>query len=323
MTVIARWASSACVGLIVVAALLGSRGSSAHEMSIAEMDIRQVAPTDFVWRWTDVGSRPVGKELTPLWPDTCRAEQSALRCGESGLSGILSVDGVGKRYSAAMIKIHWLDGQSRVYTLTAAQPKVRLHGGAEDTRSWIEIGAAYLVLGTEHVLTGVDHLLFVISLIFLVSFNRRLVWTLTAFTLAHSVTLVSSALGWLVLRPPPVEATIALSIVLVAGEALRRRETLARRWPALVAFIFGLVHGLGFAGALKDIGLPDVHLPIALTAFNVGVEAGQLFVVGIAYALWRALSRWPRLELARTAVLYAIGATASYWSLSRVAAMVA
>ena len=135
------------------------------------------------------------------------------------------------------------------------------------------------MLGVEHILSGIDHLLFVVALLFLVGFNRQLVWTITAFTLAHSLTLASAALGWLTLRSPPVEATIALSIVLVAGEALHKRETLARRLPALVAFLFGLVHGLGFAGALSEIGLPQNHLATALLTFNLGVELGQLVAV--------------------------------------------
>jgi len=154
-----------------------------------------------------------------------------------------------------------------------------------------------------------------------VGFNRRLVWTITAFTAAHSLTLASSALGWLVLRPPPVEATIALSIVLVAGEALHQRATLARRWPALVAFLFGLVHGLGFAGALKEIGLPEQHLLTALLTFNVGVEIGQLLTVAAAWALWRLSARWPALARLRTALLYAIGSVAAYWSWLRLAAI--
>src|SRR5690242_1477012 len=157
-----------------------------------------------------------------------------------------------------------------------------------------EIARAYLVLGVEHILSGVDHLLFVAGLLFLVGFRRRLVGTITAFTVAHSLTLASSAFGWLTLRSPPVEASIALSIVLVASEALRQRETLARRTPSLVAFLFGLVHGLGFAGALKSIGLPQRHLPLALFTFNVGVEVGQLFVVLLAYGLVRLplTERW-------------------------------
>jgi hydrogenase/urease accessory protein HupE len=181
-----------------------------------------------------------------------------------------------------------------------------------------EIGRAYVVLGIEHILSGVDHLLFVIALLFLVGFRRRLVGTITAFTLAHSLTLACSVLGWIALRPAPVEAVIAMSIVLVACEALRERETLARRMPALVSFLFGLVHGLGFAGALNSIGLPQSHLPVALLTFNLGVEIGQLMTVLAAYALVR-LPWSGRLARARTPALYAIGAIAAYWSWSRIA----
>src|SRR5678816_2534166 len=115
---------------------------------------------------------------------------------------------------------------------------------------------------------------FVAGLLFMVGFRRRLIGTISAFTLAHSLTLASSAFGWITLRSPPVEAAIALSILLVAAEALRDHATLARRLPALVSFLFGLVHGLGFAGALKDIGLPQNHLATALLTFNIGVEMG-------------------------------------------------
>ena len=194
------------------------------------------------------------------------------------------MEGVGKRYSAAMVKVVWLDGQSRVYTLTSAQPTVQLYGSADDRRGKGEIAWAYTILGVEHILSGIDHLFFVAGLLFLVGFRRRLIGTITAFTLAHSITLACSVFGWITLRSPPVEASIALSIVLVASEALRERDTLARRMPALVSFLFGLVHGLGFAGALKDIGLPQSHLPLALLTFNVGVEIGQLMMVLLAFA---------------------------------------
>jgi hydrogenase/urease accessory protein HupE len=179
------------------------------------------------------------------------------------------------------------------------------------------------VLGIEHILSGYDHLMFVLALLFLVGFNKRLLLTITAFTLAHSLTLALSALGLLTLRSPPVEATIALSIMLVAGEALRDRQTLSRRWPALVAFLFGLVHGLGFAGALKEVGLPEQHLWVALLTFNVGVELGQLMTVGLAWAVHRALRDMPAMAKARQALLYGIGSMAAYWSLTRVVAILA
>ena len=307
--------------LLVLVATFGAR-AFAHELTIAEMEVRETARGDFIWTWTAKEQSTAGTDLAPVWPAQCAAQDNALRCGATGLAGPLSIDGVGHRYSAAIVKVYWLDGKSSVYTLTAAQPSVRLYGSADDRRGFGEIASAYLVLGVEHILTGIDHLMFVVGLLFLVGFNRRLLWTITAFTAAHSLTLASSALGLLVLRSPPVEATIALSIVLVAGEALHRRETLARRWPALVAFLFGLVHGLGFAGALKDIGLPQDHLAIALLTFNVGVEVGQLMTVAVAWGLWRLARQWAFVTTLRTTVLYGIGSVAAYWSLLRIAAIV-
>jgi hypothetical protein len=303
--------------LFAVALLSGS--SAAHEMTMAEMEVRQVSRGDFIWQWTASGSKPASQELTPVWPEGCRStDDYVLRCREAGLRGTMAVDGVGKRYSAAMVRITWLDGKRRVYTITAAQPRVRLYGSADDERGMGEIAQAYAVLGVEHILSGYDHLMFVLALLFLVGFNQRLVWTITAFTVAHSVTLALAALGLLTLRSAPVEATIALSIMLVAGEAMHAKPTLARRWPALVAFLFGLVHGLGFAGALREIGLPQNHLPVALLTFNAGVELGQLLVVGVAYAAYGALARLPRFAVVRAPALYAIGGVAAYWSIGRI-----
>ncbi len=299
--------------------LLFGAAALAHEMSMAEMEMREISKGQFVWSWGASGKNiPIEQELTPIWPEGCRAEDNSLKCPPAGLVGKLSVDGVGKAYSAAMVHIVWLDGQSRVYTITAARPSVSLYGAVDDQRGWRDIAVAYTVLGVEHILSGIDHLLFVIGLLFLVGFNRRLVGTITAFTVAHSLTLALSALGLIALRSSPVEAAIALSIVLVAAESLRDRETLARRLPALVAFLFGLVHGLGFAGALRDIGLPDSHLPLALLTFNIGVELGQLFVVGIAYGLFQLFSRRAWFMAGRRPTLYVIGGMAAYWSLLRV-----
>jgi len=306
--------------VILVFAVLSvfGRAASAHEMTMAEMEVRETAPGDFMWMWTASERRPPAEEMTPIWPESCRAEAGTLRCGQPGLAGVVEMQGVGQSYSAALVKVYWLDGERSVYTFTKAQPTAHLFGSANDNRGWGEIARAYTVLGVEHILSGFDHLLFVLSLLFLVKFNRRLVWTITAFTLAHSVTLVLSALGWLTLRSPPVEATIALSIVLVVVEALHDRKTLSRRWPALVAFLFGLVHGLGFAGALAEIGLPQKHLSVALLTFNVGVELGQLCVVGCAYLLYRSFARFPTFALARVPAIYAIGAIAAFWSIDRI-----
>lgn len=298
--------------------------ASAHEMSMAEMDLRETSRGEFFWMWKSSDERQSGsRSLNPIWPSGCAAQNNLLRCGPAGLQGTLAVEGVGQRYSAAMLKVTWLDGQSRVYTLTASQPTVVLYGAADDPRGVLEIASAYGVLGVEHILGGIDHLLFVMGLLFLVGFKRQLVWTISAFTLAHSLTLASAALGWLTLRSAPVEACIALSIVLVAVEALHKRDTLTRRWPALVAFGFGLVHGLGFAGALQEIGLPEQHLAVALLSFNLGVEAGQLMAVLVAWALVQAVKQqaWaPRLQVP---ALYAMGSLAAYWSVLRVATVLA
>jgi len=318
MTRLALWLRAA----LLIALALNALPSRAHEMSMAEMQLRETQRGEFMWQWMATEKRPAAQDLTPVWPAGCTTESNVLRCGEHGLSGNLSIKGVGERYSAVLVKVFWLDGQTRVYTLTSGQPIVQLYGAADDPRGMGEIASAYALLGVEHILSGIDHLLFVIGLLFLVGFNKRLIWTITAFTAAHSLTLASSALGWLVLRPPPVEATIALSIVLVAGEALHKRETLARRWPALVAFLFGLVHGLGFAGALKEIGLPENHLFVALLTFNVGVEVGQLMTVGVCWCLWRVSARWPAAQRLRTVLLYLIGSVAAYWSWLRIAALV-
>jgi hypothetical protein len=308
-----------------LALVLLARVAGAHEMSMAEMELRETRSGEFLWQWTAGGAKPAADVLTPHWPDQCVADTNLLRCGEAGLRGELTIDGVGDFYSAAMVKVYWLDGQNRVYTLTQRQSTVHLFGSAEDQRGMGEIASAYLTLGVEHILGGIDHLLFVASLLFLVGFQRKLVWTITAFTLAHSLTLASAALGLVTLRSAPVEATIALSIVLVAAEALNRGgkyPTLAQRLPALVAFLFGLIHGLGFAGALAEIGLPQKHLATALLTFNLGVELGQLFAVAVVFVLWRWVRNLPATQRARVPLLYGIGSVAAYWSWLRIAAMI-
>ena len=316
-------ASRALLLMFFAALALLATPASAHEMSMAEMEVRETSPGEFIWLWSATNDkRPMGNDLMPHWPDGCTADANAVHCGNGGLKGALTVEGVGKRYSAALVKITWIDGQSHVYTMTSAQPSAQLYGSADDRRGFAEIARAYTVLGVQHILSGIDHLAFVISLLFLVGFRRRLIGTISAFTLAHSLTLACSVFGWISLRSAPVEASIALSIVLVASEALRNKDTLARRAPALVSFLFGLVHGLGFAGALKSIGLPQSHLPMALLSFNVGVETGQLLVVLAAYLFVRLPIPQRILGRARKPALYVIGAVAAYWSWLRIAAVV-
>ena len=193
----------------------------------------------------------------------------------------------------------------------------------------LEVVKTYTVLGIEHILTGFDHLLYVLGMLILVGGWRRIVVTMSAFTATHSLTLTASALGWVHVPQPPVEACIALSILFVAREIVqvhRGRPGITARWPWVVSFTVGLMHGFGFAGALAEVGLPQSSIPIALLFFNVGVEIGQLLFVGAVLAVitasWRARRR---LRLPQPVWLwriapYAIGALASFWLVERIAA---
>lgn len=309
------------LGFCWLAAALACSAAGAHEFTLAELELQENAAGSFSWQWAPGSARPEASEVQLSWPAGCATQPGLARC-TNGLKGNFGLKGLGQRYAGAVLKVQWLDGQVSVHTLTAAQPDVQLLGSADDRRGAGEITWSYLVLGVNHILAGIDHLLFVLGLLFLVGFGRRLVWTISAFTVAHSLTLGLSAMGWLTLRSPPVEAVIALSIVLVAAEALQRRDTLTRRWPALVAFVFGLLHGLGFAGALKAVGLPEAHLPLALLGFNLGVEAGQLLAVAAAWVVWRAMISLPHLARWRTLALYGMGSVAAYWAWLRVAVIV-
>ena len=191
----------------------------------------------------------------------------------------------------------------------------------------LEVVRTYTVLGIEHILTGFDHLLYVLAMLMLVSGWRRIVATMSAFTATHSLTLTAAALGWVYVPQPPVEACIALSILFVAREivqAHRGRPGITARWPWVVSFTFGLMHGFGFAGALAEVGLPQSSIPIALLFFNVGVEIGQLLFIGAVLTLiplgWRVVRRLrlPQPTWLWRVAPYAIGAIAGFWVIDRV-----
>ena len=214
------------------------------------------------------------------------------------------------------------DGSVQLERILSADPRfvVTASPGA------FEVVRTYTLLGIEHILSGFDHLLFVLALVILVRDRRRLLLTVTAFTIAHSITLALATLGVIHVPGPPVEATIALSIVFVASEIVseaRGRIGLASRKPWLVAFSFGLLHGLGFAGALAEVGLPANAIPLALLFFNVGVEIGQLLFIAAVLALAAALLRLPRAAALRApatlAAAYGIGGISAYWVIARVA----
>lgn len=226
-----------------------------------------------------------------------------------------------------LVRVERADHSEQLARILTVSPSFTLHASP----GALEVVRTYTVLGIGHILTGVDHLLFVLALIMIVPDRRRLVVTITAFTLAHSISLALATLGVVHVPGPPVEATIALSIVFVAAEivhGLQGHPGLAARKPWVIAFSFGLLHGLGFAGALAEVGLPQNSIPLALLFFNVGVEIGQLlFIAAVlsAAALFRRLAarRWPGALDPRWTVLapaYGIGAVASYWVIQRTAA---
>jgi hydrogenase/urease accessory protein HupE len=214
-----------------------------------------------------------------------------------------------------------LDGTVQLERILPSQPSFTARASPGAT----EVARTYVIIGIEHILLGFDHLLFVLALVMIVKSTRRLLVTITAFTVAHSITLSLATLGMLNVPGPPVEAVIALSIVFVASEIIHQRqgrEGLASRKPWVVAFAFGLLHGLGFAGALAEVGLPENSIPLALLFFNIGVEIGQVLFIVAVLAIHRMLSKLlaGRFDLVRLAPVqaYVIGGLASYWLFERV-----
>ena len=231
------------------------------------------------------------------------------------------IDGLENTMTDALVRIVFLDGTSWVRRLTPQEPAATI----PPRQSGWSVAGLYLKLGVEHILLGIDHLLFVLALLIVTRGAWLLVKTVTAFTVAHSITLALATLGYVHVPSAPVEAAIALSIVFVAAEIIRLRqghEGLTARAPWVVAFAFGLLHGLGFAGALSEVGLPEGHIPVALLFFNIGVETGQLLFIATALGLM-ALIRRVRIRGPRWAGLpapYAIGGVAMFWVMERVAA---
>jgi len=223
-----------------------------------------------------------------------------------------------------LVRIERLDGTTQVGRVTPDAPDFVVTAAASSA----EVALTYLKLGVEHILLGIDHLLFVLALLILVQGTHKLIVTITAFTVAHSITLAGASLGFLSVPGAPVEACIALSIVFVAAEIVHGRNGqpgLTARRPWIVAFAFGLLHGFGFASALHEVGLPQTDIPLALLFFNVGVEVGQLIFIAAVLAVI-ALAR--RIPVSLPAWVwrvppYAIGAVASFWLIERLVALTA
>jgi hydrogenase/urease accessory protein HupE len=235
----------------------------------------------------------------------------------------VGIEGIAGGVTDVIVRLERLDGTSQMERLLPQSPAFRV----EPSTGAAEVAWSYLALGVEHILAGVDHLLFVLALLLIVRGGKRILITITSFTLAHSITLVAATLGWVHAPAPPVEAIIALSIVFVAAEVihgLRGKPGLTARAPWVVAFSFGLLHGLGFAGALAEVGLPEIAIPVALLMFNVGVELGQILFVAVVMAAGTLIARLPvpRRAWIPYALPYAIGSVAMFWVVDRIGAFV-
>jgi hydrogenase/urease accessory protein HupE len=322
--------------LLVFAALaLLAASASAHRLTPAYLGLTETAPGTFQVQWKVSNAGGLTAVLVPRIPDACqltgpvrtmeladaRTQSGEIHC-VTGLRGLrLGVDGLEATHTDVLLRVEFADGDAFVRRLTPADTDVAVP--VQASRSTV-VGT-YLVLGIEHILIGIDHLLFVLALLLIVRGIWQLVATVTAFTIAHSITLGAAALGWVAVPEAPVEAVIALSILFLAYELLRQprgpavQASLALRFPWLVAFTFGLLHGFGFAGALFEVGLPGHAIPLALLFFNIGVEIGQLMfiaaVFGVAWLVRRARVAvpewWPR------ATAYGIGSVAAFWLFER------
>jgi hypothetical protein len=268
-------------------------------------------------------------------------ERWTVKCAGGLTGGTVHIAGLASTMTDVLVRLERLDGTTQVTRLTPSAPSFVV---AAAPRA-LEVARTYTVLGIEHILSGIDHLLFILALLLIClgtgakgritklrAFNLSLDtrhWTLlktvTAFTISHSITLTLAALGYIRVPQAPVEAVIALSIVFVASEIVHGRQGragLTARAPWIVAFSFGLMHGLGFASGLSEAGLPDGHIPTALLFFSIGVEAGHLLFIGVVLSLI-ALAVRVKLPAPRWAQLtppYAIGGLAMFWVIQRIAA---
>ena len=313
--------------------LLLAYTASAHEVRPAYLELREEKADQFTvtWKTPMLGDARLALEpefsgdVKAVTPMTTRkvpgaAVQTWTLRAQALRGQTVRIRGLEGTMTDALVRMEFADGTSWTERLTPQQPTIVIP--AQQGR--FSVAGVYLKLGIEHILTGVDHLLFILALIIITRGGWKLVKTVTAFTVSHSITLTAATLGFVHVPQRPVEAVIALSIVFVACEIVHRRQGfsgLTERWPWIVALTFGLLHGLGFAGALSEVGLPQGHIPLALLFFSVGVEIGQL--IFIAAVLWLvAVIRRIRIPTPRWGEFvppYAIGSVAMFWIIQRVA----
>jgi hydrogenase/urease accessory protein HupE len=310
--------------------------SYGHALQPGFLELRLIDTDMYSVLWKTPANRGKPMAISALLPDNCdqaKPPQSVwdgmaylarwtARCSGGLEGGEIRIDGLDQTSTDVLVRFDFIDGTVESRRLTPEDSSFTI----PVIPSRFEVVRTYLVLGFKLILDGIDHLLFVLALLILVNGMRRLIVTVTAFTLAHSLTLVGATLGLVRIPGPPVEAAIALSIMFVASEIMHSRSGnpgLTEKYPWVVAFIFGLLHGFGFAGALAQIGLPQSSIPTALLFFNVGVEIGQLFFIACVFliiALGRAIiSRicMPGMKWISTVPPYVIGSAAAFWTIQR------
>jgi hydrogenase/urease accessory protein HupE len=321
---------SLILGLLLVS---HAKGALAHEVRPAYLELRQTSADsyDVLWkvpgRGDDLrfgvyvrlpGSCQKSSEIQTTAINNAFSDRWTVQCKGGITGGTIFIEGLSSSVIDVLVRIQRLDGTVQVTRLTPSAPSFAV----EPSPSKVQLAGTYVSLGAEHILYGIDHLLFVLGLMLLVRDFRTLVKTITAFTVAHSITLAAATLGYVHVEVAPVEATIALSILFLAAELARsqRGESgIAQRAPWIVAFGFGLLHGLGFASTLGKMGLPHSEIPVALLLFNVGVELGQLGFVIVFIGFLRSLAtldiHWP--AWTRAIPAYSIGAFAALTFLQR------
>ncbi|MEJ2471805.1 MAG: HupE/UreJ family protein [Desulfuromonadales bacterium] len=308
----------------------------AHEVRPGFLELRETGPTTYSFLWKKPAGGEVEIYIAPVIPEHCRLDtpgkqqltpgamiiRGTLTC-QDGIAGkTLAIDGLASTITDVIVRIHHADGRLESHLLKPVNPSVTL--GAKTT-DW-QRAVTYLRLGFEHILLGVDHLLFVLGLLLIVADRWMLLKTVTAFTIAHSFTLAIATLGYASAPLPPLNVAIALSILFLGPEIVRRwrgQTSFTIRHPWVVAFAFGLLHGFGFASGLTTMGLPQAEIPLALLLFNVGVEIGQVCFVVLILALERSFRileiHWPRLVEALPG--YTVGSLGAYWTLQRLVIM--
>jgi hydrogenase/urease accessory protein HupE len=321
-----------CVLLLFIICLQSSLALKAHEIRPAFLQIVQVEQNSYEVYWKVPSMGDAVPNIQPVFPVEFKMETLKLSkpiqnsviyyyliTSDQSLEGKeIYIQGLNKTLIDVLVTVEYLNGEKATLLL---QPDfdTRMIPGKTTAVSIIK---TYTVLGIEHILLGIDHLLFVLALILITKGKWKILKTITAFTIAHSITLSLAALGYANFPGPPVEAVIALSIVFLALEILKNLQgeaTLTSNKPWIVAFTFGLLHGFGFAGALTDIGLPQQDIPLALAFFNVGVEIGQIMFVVVAILLLELLNlkkNWP--VFLKKIPAYAIGSVAAFWMIQRI-----